>query len=487
MNSSGSGNFAYPITYGSSITIWNENFQRFLCAEQNGMLVCNRQQALQWETFVVEKASPLDKKPYSNTQEQRYFSLGQVVNFGDLIHLRSYHGNYIVGDDKGRALCDRSTALFWETFKIESPINQKGPVMHGNVVNFLNVHHQQYIVVERDYSVKCNRREAREFEKFSVRLISQHSKPQLQYPYTSQPSYAQPYRQFHTNMPTTYYPPQQSSNPQSSYAPIQPLYPPLSQYTASQQSIYPSQPLPIPQYPSNNVPHTISTNQSSSPPYNLFQTSSLMQSSQPWQAPQPIVQHPPIQQPSLSPPVLNGPIYSLPPSDKVDTILSTLKRTERFEALLEQIKNDVGQQNKVDRLKKYFDDNNGIKLEFTDVLKLLNELSLGNHKIEVLKSIIQNGKCAIQITEAHNIFSLLHQDSEKLKALKIIIEQKHGQLGQITCADACTTILKSFGMESNRFEALKLVMPLLSDFDRTLMIDQFHFSNYKEKAKQVVK
>merc|ERR1712126_250545 len=67
---------------------------RFMCAESNGQIVCNREHAKEWETFTC---IPMGS--------------GKVA-------LRSHHGKYLCAESNGRAVCNRSQAQGWETHTV---------------------------------------------------------------------------------------------------------------------------------------------------------------------------------------------------------------------------------------------------------------------------------------------------------------------------------------------------------------------------------
>merc|ERR1712013_279879 len=65
--------------------------QKFMCAEQNGQIVANRDAVGPWEQF-------------------------RMVSTGDGYGLQSHHGKYLCAEQNGRLVCNRAQLSGWETF-----------------------------------------------------------------------------------------------------------------------------------------------------------------------------------------------------------------------------------------------------------------------------------------------------------------------------------------------------------------------------------
>lgn len=143
------------VTYGCTVSIWSENFNKYLCAEKE-KLTCDRQEVKNNEVFYLEKAPPLIVDQNTNTIEKRNEAIGTPIQYGDLVYLRTSANLYVSGESSGTVSADRRYAQTWEAFKITSANGTSGIVQQGHVVNFFNAYHKRYLVVERDLRVNCN-------------------------------------------------------------------------------------------------------------------------------------------------------------------------------------------------------------------------------------------------------------------------------------------------------------------------------------------
>jgi hypothetical protein len=107
---------------------------RYLCAEQDGRLVCDRSEAREWETFTV------------------------IPSSGGRVHIKSHHGKYLCSEG-GRAICNRSEAREWEEWHLVD-------VGYNQVA--LKDHRGKFMCVESNGNIVVNRDHAREWETFHV-------------------------------------------------------------------------------------------------------------------------------------------------------------------------------------------------------------------------------------------------------------------------------------------------------------------------------
>ena len=107
---------------------------RFMCAESNGQITCNREKALGWETFTCV--------PMGN---------GKVA-------LQSCHGKFLCAESSGRAVCDRSQAQGWE---IHTVVQQGGKIG-------LRSCHNKYLSAQSNHSLQWNRDVLNAWELFTV-------------------------------------------------------------------------------------------------------------------------------------------------------------------------------------------------------------------------------------------------------------------------------------------------------------------------------
>jgi hypothetical protein len=108
---------------------------KYLCAETDGRLVCDRDSAREWETFQVTPSSG-----------------GQVT-------IRSHHGKYLCSDSGDKAIVNRDSPREWEQWTV---------VEQGSGRVALRDYRGKYLCVERDGSIVVNRDSAREWETFTV-------------------------------------------------------------------------------------------------------------------------------------------------------------------------------------------------------------------------------------------------------------------------------------------------------------------------------
>jgi hypothetical protein len=167
--------------------------------------------------------------------------------------------------------------------------------------------------------------------------------------------------------------------------------------------------------------------------------------------------------------------------------MKPVNKREKVETLLGYLNFELIQTSKLERVRKFCEES-GEKYSLTidDINQILDHLTLGSHKLDALKTIIPSEKCIIPLSKANSIISKFNQDSEKVKVLNVIVSQKKEQIGQVTC-DEAITLLKLYAMESTRFDALKVFAEHVSDKKENsrLLVEQFNFNNFKEKAKQL--
>jgi hypothetical protein len=108
---------------------------KYLCAETDGRLVCDRDSARQWETFEV------------------------IPSSGGHVTIRSHHGKYLCSDSGDKAIVNRDGAREWEQWTV---------VDQGSSRVALRDYRGKYLCVEPGGSIVVNRDAAREWETFTV-------------------------------------------------------------------------------------------------------------------------------------------------------------------------------------------------------------------------------------------------------------------------------------------------------------------------------
>jgi len=107
---------------------------RFMCAEDNGGLTCNRPWCQVWEHFISE--------PRGNGK----------------VSLLSYHGKYVCAEGNLTACANRGHCKEWEHFRV---------VSEGNRFGFVS-HHNKYLSAQSNHSLQWNRDWFQPWEKFEV-------------------------------------------------------------------------------------------------------------------------------------------------------------------------------------------------------------------------------------------------------------------------------------------------------------------------------
>merc|ERR1712013_345587 len=106
--------------------------QKFMCAEQNGQIVANRDKASIWETFTSIPQSDgrvallsyhgkyvcaeSDGRFVANRDAVGPGEQFRMVSTGDGYGLQSHHGKYLCAEQNGRLVCNRAQISGWETF-----------------------------------------------------------------------------------------------------------------------------------------------------------------------------------------------------------------------------------------------------------------------------------------------------------------------------------------------------------------------------------
>jgi len=96
-----------PLRVGDKFHLKSLTTNKYLCAEQYGNVVCNRDQPAQWETFTIESAA------------KRF---GEELRYGDRIGLRSAHGKLVCAEPSS-VVCNRDSLGPWEQFTLVDPAN----------------------------------------------------------------------------------------------------------------------------------------------------------------------------------------------------------------------------------------------------------------------------------------------------------------------------------------------------------------------------
>jgi len=108
---------------------------KFLCAEQDGRLVCNRDSVREWETFHIH--------PISGSSQ---------------VTIKSHHGKYLCSDSN-KAVANRDEAKEWESWTIVD-------VAYNRVA--LRDYRGKYLCVDGGGNISVDRDHAKEWEQFTV-------------------------------------------------------------------------------------------------------------------------------------------------------------------------------------------------------------------------------------------------------------------------------------------------------------------------------
>lgn len=116
-----------------SIFGFKSHFGKYMSAQPNGTMECNRDQLFGWEKFTVEDAGE-----------------GKVG-------LKSFHGKYLSAQPDGRLQVNRDWLFGWEKFTLEEQDGKVG----------LKGAHGKYISAQPDGSIACDRSWLQAWELFS--------------------------------------------------------------------------------------------------------------------------------------------------------------------------------------------------------------------------------------------------------------------------------------------------------------------------------